>query len=123
MKTLKELKERGSKCIDGRDFDRLFNFIPEDDLLSWGWELKEKYKGTHIALEWTKENILIQLEKDVKFGFEKATDGRGISSAMMAEVVKMWNWVLEEGLEDFDDYAPYGMPLFIETSKKYGFNI
>ena len=35
----------------------------------------------------------------------------------------MWNWILEEGLEDWDDdnYAMYGLPLFKATAVKYGF--
>jgi hypothetical protein len=33
----------------------------------------------------------------------------------------MWNWILDEGLEDFDDYAQYGLPLFKATAVKYGF--
>ena len=42
----------------------------------------------------------------------------------MFEVVKMWNWILEEGLENFsdNDYAQYGLPLFKATAIKYGFD-
>lgn len=41
----------------------------------------------------------------------------------MFSVVKMWNWILEEGLQDWsdDDYAQYGLPLFKATAQKYGF--
>ena len=70
----------------------------------------------------TRENVLKQLEKDVAFGFEKALGKRGISSSFMYEVVKMWNWVLEEGLENFDNYPMYGLPLFKATAVKYGFD-
>jgi len=60
--------------------------------------------------------------EDVAFGFEKALDKRGLSSAMMFNVVSFWNWILEEGLEDFsdDNYAQYGLPLFKATAVKYG---
>ena len=39
----------------------------------------------------------------------------------MFEVVKMWNWILEEELENFDDYPMYGLPLFKATAVKYSF--
>ncbi len=37
-------------------------------------------------------------------------------------VVIMWNWILEEGLEDYKEYAQYGLSLFKATAVKYGFN-
>lgn len=122
MKTLEQIKENyKSNTLDGRDLDRLFKFIPEEQLKDFGMELIEEYKGKHQHIELTKENVLKQLEKDVKFGFEKALNQRGISAGMMYEVVSMWNWILEEGLENFDDYAQYGLPLFKATAVKYGF--
>lgn len=122
MKTLHQVKEMyKSKTIDGRDLSRLMQFIPESELKDFGLELKDEYVGTHKHIEFTKENILIQLEKDVDFGFEKALNQRGISAGLMAEVVQMWNWILEEGLEDFDEYPMYGLPIFKATAVKYGF--
>jgi len=122
MKTLQQVKEMyKSQTIDGRDLSRLMQFIPEEELKDFGLELKYEYVGTHKHIEFTKENVLIQLEKDVAFGFEKALNQRGISAGLMAEVVQMWNWILEEGLEDFDDYPMYGLPIFKATAVKYGF--
>ena len=122
MKTLQQVKEMyKSQTIDGRDLSRLMQFIPEEELKDFGLELKDEYVGTHKHIEFTKENVLIQLEKDVSFGFEKALNQRGISAGLMAEVVQMWNWILEEGLEDFDDYPMYGLPIFKATAVKYGF--
>ena len=122
MKTLQQVKEMyKSQTIDGRDLSRLMQFIPEAELKDFGLELKDEYVGTHKHIEFTKENVLIQLEKDVDFGFEKALNQRGISAGLMAEVVKMWNWILEEGLEDFDEYPMYGLPIFKATAVKYGF--
>lgn len=123
MKTLAQVKEQyKSNTIDGRDLYRLMQFIPESELKDFGMELKPEYVGTHKHIDFTRENVLIQLEKDVEFGFEKALNQRGISAGMMAEVVMMWNWVLEEGLEDFDDYPMYGLPIFKATAVKYGFD-
>ena len=124
MKTLQQVKETyKSQTIDRRDLFRLAQFIPEAELKDFGIELNEEYVGTHKHIEFTKENILIQLKEDVRFGFEKALNQRGISASLMVEVVKMWNWILEEGLEDFDDYPDYGLPVFKATAAKYGFEL
>ena len=122
MKTLEQIKNYTSSAIDGRDIHRLMDFIPEDNLKDFGIELKDEYKGKHKHKKLTKNNILRVLKKDVEFGFEKALNKRGISSSLMYGVVSMWNWILEEGLEDFDDYPQYGLPLFKATAEKYGFD-
>lgn len=122
MKSLQQVKEQyKSETLDGRDITRLVQFIPEDELIDFGVELKDEYKGKHTAIPFTKENILEQLKQDVEFGFTKALNQRGISAGLMYEVVGMWNWILEEGLEDFDDYAQYCLPLFKATAEKYNF--
>jgi len=122
MKTLEQVYTNyKSECLDNRDLHRLMDFVPEEDLLKIKIELKDEYKGSHVAIPFTRENILKQLEKDVKFGFEKALDQRGISSSLMYAVVAMWNWILQDGLQDFEDYAQYGLPLFKATAIKYGF--
>lgn len=128
MKTLEQLKGLTSRCVDGRDFYRLAKFIPYNMLNEFGIEPKEEYdneeKWNEIKVEFTRENILNQLEKDVAFGFEKALDKRGISSSLMFECVRLWNYILEEGLEDWsvNDYAMYGLPLFKATAVKYGWD-
>jgi hypothetical protein len=122
MKTLEQIKTgHKSKTLDGRDLHRLMQFIPEEQLGDFGLTLKPEFAGTHKHIEMTREAILAQLSKDVSFGFEKGLNQRGLSAGMMYAVVGMWNWVLEEGLEDFDDYAMYGLPLFKATAIKYGF--
>lgn len=47
-----------------------------------------------------------------------------ISASLMFECVMMWNYILEEGLEDWDedDYGFYGLPLFKATAVKYGWD-
>ena len=123
MKTLQDVKEQYKyDTIDGRDLNRLAKFIPESELKDFGLKLNPEYVGKHQHKEFTKENVLIQLEKDVEFGFEKALNKRGISSSIMAEVVLMWNWILEDGLENFDEYPMYGLPIFKATAIKYGFD-
>lgn len=122
MKTLEQVKNNyKSQTLDGRDISRLASFVPEDQLKDFGLEIKEEAKGTWKHIEFTRENVIEQLKDDVAFGFEKALNQRGISAGMMHEVVKMWNWILEEGLEDFDEYAMYGLPTFKATALKYGF--
>ena len=122
MKTLDFIIQNyKSDSLDGRDLNRLAQFIPKVSLPLLGLSLKDD------SVEWnpkefTRENVLEQLKSDVEFGFEKALNKRGISAGLMYEVVSMWNWILEEGLEDFDDYAQYGLPLFKATAVKYGFD-
>lgn len=114
-----------SETLDGRDVSRLSNFLTEEQALKVGVEYKEEYKGKHIPIPFTKENVLLQLKEDVAFGFEKALNQRGISAGLMFDVVQMWNWILEEGLENYDEnkgYAQYGLPLFKATAIKYGFD-
>lgn len=126
MKTLEQIaKEYESQTLDGRDLSRLAQFVPFDMIEKFGIKPKEEYnnaeKWNATVKPFTKENILTQLREDVAFGFSKALDRRGISASLMYEVVKMWNWVLEEGLENFNSYAQYGLPLFKATAVKYGF--
>lgn len=121
MKTVENILETYEwQCIDGRDSLRFAQFVEEKDLEKLGYELPEAYKGTHEAKPFTRENILAQLKEDVKFGWEKAENERGISAGLMFEVVRLWNYVLEEGLEDYKDYGDYGRPLFRKTAEKYG---
>lgn len=126
MKTLDQtIKKYKSNCLDGRDLCRLADFVPYDRLHKIGIKLKDDIKKEDWDAKvkpFTRENILEQLKKDVDFGFEKALDRRCISADLMYEVVQMWNWILEEGLEDFDDYRYYGLPLFKATAEKYGFD-
>lgn len=110
-----------SRTLDGRDLGRFCRFLTTEQVKEIGFTIRERV--THESIPFTRENILKQLEKDVEFGFEKALDHRGISAGLMFEVVMMWNWILEEGLEDFseENYAMYGLPLFKATAVKYGF--
>lgn len=125
MKTLEQVAELyKSQCLDGRDLNRLSLFIAEADLPKFGLSIKPEYVGTHAHRPWTREAVLEQLKEDVAFGFKKALDKRGISASFMFSVVMMWNWILEEGLENYDEnegYAQYGLPLFKATAVKYGF--
>ena len=128
MKTIDEIINNYKKWetkLDDRFGVRLCKFLTVEQAEKIGFEFKPEYKDTHIPKEFTRENILEQLTKDVKFGFEKAMNQRGISSGLMFDVVLKWNRVLEEGLEDWeeDNYAPYGIPLFYATAKKYGIEL
>ena len=123
MKTLEQvLASYKSETLDGRDLARLAQFLTVEQIENLGLSFNSpEERETHFPAEFTKENILKQLQKDVAFGFEKALNRRGISSSLMYEVVQMWNQILEEGLEGFDSYAMYGLPLFKATAVKYGF--
>jgi hypothetical protein len=110
----------GFPCIDGRDRARLADWLPLSDWDALGLTLKEG--ATHEPQPWTREAIVEQLKRDLAFGFDKALGKRGISSELMATVVKMWLWVLGDPLHDTEDYPMYGLPLFKRVAVKYGFD-
>lgn len=64
MKTLEQLKELTSKCLDGRDFNRLAKFVPYSMIKDFGMEPNEEYdneeKWNSTVVEFTRENILKQ---------------------------------------------------------------
>ena len=127
MKTIEQIaSDYKSQCLDGRDIYRLAKFLTFDQLKMFGLEAKEgvtEEDWNKETIPFTRENIIKQLESDVDFGFDKALNKRGISAGLMFDVVRMWNWILEEGLENWseDNYAQYGLPLFKATALKYGF--
>lgn len=110
--------------IQDRFGSRLCLFLTEEEANKIGFERVDKNKPWETPKEWTKENIIAQLKEDVALGFEKALNQRGISSSLMFDVVRKWNIVLEDGLENYDEnnYAQYGLPLFKATAVKYGFD-
>lgn len=121
-----------SNCLDGRDMNRLYGFIDWNTLQQYPalkegikeeYLNEEKWMSEVFEQEYTRENVLKQLERDVAFGFDKALDQRGISAGLMYEVVKMWCWVLNdnEELYNWNNYAYYGLPLFKAVAVYYGF--
>ena len=123
-----------SNCLDGRDLYRLWKFIPWDVVKNYPdflnnvadeYRTEEKWMTEVYQAPYTRENILTQLSLDVEFGFEKALNRRGISASLTFDVVRMWNWVLNEDEElanwPSERYAMYGLPLFKATAVKYGF--
>lgn len=111
---------RKSKCMDGRDYQRLSDFFEAKEWELLGFKLKDGVDPPE-PLEWIEEKVIEQLKSDVDFGFEKALGNRGISSSFMCEVVRMWMWVLEDELQHFSEYAQYGLPFFKAVAIKYGF--
>lgn len=110
--------------LDDRFCRRFTNFLPVEDWEKIGFKFTGDENEKPVPKEWSRENVLEQLKEDVAFGFEKALDKRGISANLLFEVVRTWNKVLEEGLEDWDEnnYTQYGLPLFKATAIKYGWD-
>ena len=126
MKTIEQVldnyKEFSDNIIEDRFGKRFTDFLTEEQAASIGWHAKDGYDWPEPK-EWTKENVLEQLKRDVEFGWEKACDERGISASLMYEVCQAWCKVLENGLEDFDEYGCYGKPLFKTIAHKYGWEL
>lgn len=114
-------KGRKSECLDGRDYDRLADFLSNKDIVEvLGFELIPGIPESEPR-PWTAEEVKKQLQLDVDFGFEKALNQRGLSSGMMYRVVLMWMWILEDELQHNENYKMYGLPLFKAVALKYGF--
>lgn len=102
---------------------RLCQFLTCDQVESLGFEFSsEESRKSHTTKEWCRDAVIAQLKDDVAFGFEKALNQRGLSAGLMASVVQSWNYVLQDGLEGFDEYPMYGLPIFKATAMKYGFD-
>jgi hypothetical protein len=124
MKTKQQILDavkggKESQCMDGRDFSRLADFYEKSDWGLFGFD--PETEGDFKREELTESNVLVKLESDLDFAFEKALGRRCISSSFMYEVIKMWMWVLDDELQDFDSYAMYGLPLYKAVALKYGF--
>jgi hypothetical protein len=119
MKTIEELLGYLIQTIDGRDLNRLGAFMTVEQLGNLGMSIKPEFVETRVVTEYTKENVISNLTSDLKFAFEKALDKRGLSAGSMNGVIKMWMWVLNDDLADFDDYAQYGLPLLKAVAIKY----
>lgn len=129
MLTLDQIKESINKpgysrescaIFDGRDYSRIIKYFPVDDWELFGFKLKDGAEPSPVKT-YSRESILADLKNDLEFAFEKALNKRGISSGLMYEVIKMWMWVLEDPLKDFEEYAMYGLPLYKAVALKYGF--
>lgn len=123
MKALEQIIDavRGGSLKSGCvDFSRLIGFVPVEHWSAFGFELKEGSEPPE-TVPFTRDAVLEELKEDVALGFEKALGRRGISASLVYETVKMWLWVLDDELQDHDEYPMYGLPLFKAVAVKYGF--
>ena len=129
MKTIDDILENYKyyeTFLEDRFGSRLCQFLTADQVEKIGFKFKSsEARSSHTAKPFTREAVLEQLKRDVNFGWEKALNGRGISSSLMFDVVLKWCVVLEDGLETWDEenYEPYGIPLFNAVAKKYGWEL
>ena len=107
--------------LDRRFTKRFLDFIPVEEWENFGYEYTGE--GEREVLDWTEENIIDMLKKDVDFGIEKAENHRGISSSLMASVCGSWLDVLEDDSIDRDLYGWYGCDLFKAIDEKYNFGL
>lgn len=127
MKTLDYVKNHIGEFEEDYIFDRRFtkrfiDFLPVEEWEQFGFG----YRGEdpYVPKEWTEENILAQLKRDVEFGYQKAINERGISSGLMCMVVRAWCKVLENGLElDDDDTGYYSINQFTSVAEHYGWEL
>lgn len=126
MKEINEILENYKEYevfLDDRFGARFSCFLTPEQMEKIGFSLNDEYKDKYVPKEWTEENVVNQLKEDVLFGWEKAYDERGISASLMYEVVKSWCKVLENDLQYFSAYGPYGKPLFKAVAQKYSIEL
>lgn len=107
--------------FDRRFTKRFIDFLPTSEWGNFGFE----YTGEneYVPKEWTEENIIAQLKRDVEFGYEKAVDERGISSELMAMVVNAWCKVLQNDLNLNGNDGYYHIKQFTTVAKHYGWEL
>jgi hypothetical protein len=118
MKSIEELIKYEFTCIDDRDKYRIVEFLTIPQLEKIGITLKKEYAETYKPKEFTRDIVLEMLKGDIEFGIEKALSERGISSSLMYNVVKMWDWILDEHFQDYD-YHDYGIHFFNDVNNYY----
>nr|MBQ4458468.1 hypothetical protein [Clostridia bacterium] len=126
MKSLDYVKEHIDEFEEDNLFDRRFTkrFIDFLPVSEWGrFNFRYTGEGERTPLAWTEENVLAQLKRDVEFGWEKCVNERGISSELMAYVVKGWCRVLENGLDLGDDDGYYHRKQFLVVASHYSWTL
>ena len=60
---------KNPQCLDARDSSRLSMFITKEDLIKMG--VSEESVKNHVAIPFTRKNILKLLKDDLEFAFDK----------------------------------------------------
>ena len=125
MKTLQWVKEHIDEVEQDNFFDhrftkRFLDFLPVDEWSEYGFSYSGE--GEPEVKEWTEENVLAQLKRDVEFAIDKSTNHRGISASLMYDVLKAWCIVMENGLEN-TSYGYYGDKLIKKVDEYYNFGL
>ena len=107
--------------LDKRFTKRFVEFIPTEELEEYGFQYTGEEERT--PTEWTEENILKHLKRDVEFGYEKAVCERGISSELIADVVNAWCKVLQNGLNLEGNDGYYHIKQFTTVADYYGWEL
>ena len=127
MKSLEYVKEHFDEfeeddMLDRRFTKRFIDFLPVSEWEKYGFSYTGE--GDYVPEEWTEENIMAKLKRDTLFGLEKARNERGISSELMAMVVRAWCKVMENGCDLTDETdGYYHINQFLTVMEHYGWKI
>lgn len=124
MRTVEEIKERIEKKQPNDMFGTFFDlveFLPANEAKEY---LKEDSDEKAFVREYTKENVIKEIQEYLPFAYGKAEGARGISSNRSIEHFCHWLWLLEDHellayCEDWDNYAMYGFPMLQKIAEKY----
>ena len=128
MKTLDYVKNHINEfeednLLDRRFTKRFINFLPVTEWQSFGFKFTGEPGEEPDVEEWTEENVIKHLKRDTYFGHEKAESERGISSELMAMVVRGWCKVLELPELVLEDDGYYHHRQFDIVADHYGWNL
>lgn len=137
LRTAEEIAERFLAVKDHEDFfgvyqGRLSDVISFEDakrllpnVFDYDKEgAREAWEKDQI--EYTRENIIAEINNYMPFAIMKAEDERGLSANRSLNHFEALIWLIKENtgeLEDlFKDYREYGMPMLKLICKRFGFD-
>lgn len=128
MKTLDYVKNHINEFEEDNFLDRRFtkrfmDFLPVTEWQGFGFKFTGEPGEEPDVEEWTEENVIKHLKSDTYFGHEKAESERGISSELMAMVVRGWCKVLELPELVLEDDGYYHHRQFEIVADHYGWNL
>lgn len=134
MKTIKDVLNKWKFDWDSERFtfaeflsyEQMKKFLGKDLFNSFKTEIIENFdKKKWKPFSFDREVILNVLKQHVSYGFKTAlSNNPGFAPCYTYNIVRLFNWILEEGLEDWEEnnYENYGLPLFKATAEKYGWD-
>lgn len=109
--------------LDGRRRRRLIELLPYELAKPWLKPEVQEADWHRVSLEHLRERC----ESDLRFAWDKALGHRGISAALMAEVMVDWVWLLcgeaDAKRVEAEPYPQYGVPQLVLAGQLLDMNV